>query len=243
MSKRQGPPKHQNSYAWKPNLGRKINETEPGGRFRPLSEITGVCQRCRDQIDWKRRYGKYKPIVEPAKCQKCSKRNVRQAYHNVCRDCSKNLGICAKCCTNVKELVGRDVNEEEDERKALDEAIRGARERERRTLLRIVSTYSTLPAERNLTILPFPLFMLSLMMNWLKFETLMSLYCIESNLQLMNKDKGKGGESASSVPKIADRSREGDLFPVASLDEYAEQAAKEDDDDDSDEEARDFVEE
>jgi hypothetical protein len=128
MSKRQGPPKHQNSYAWKPNLGRKINETvsplatrlpllfflrflsdltagiivaqEPGGRFRPLSEITGVCQRCRDQIDWKRkygalppqylgsfssveclllmflgpicssllcRYGKYKPIVEPAK--------------------------------------------------------------------------------------------------------------------------------------------------------------------------------
>nr|CAB3474340.1 unnamed protein product [Digitaria exilis] len=67
MSKRQGPPKHQNTYAWKPNLNQKINETEPGGRFRPLSEITGVCQRCRDQIDWKRRYGKYKQIVEPAK--------------------------------------------------------------------------------------------------------------------------------------------------------------------------------
>lgn len=82
MSKRQGPPKHQNTYAWKPHLGQKINETvsllppppphtsrspkshrskpsllqEPGGRFRPLSEITGVCQRCRDQIDWKRRW-------------------------------------------------------------------------------------------------------------------------------------------------------------------------------------------
>jgi hypothetical protein len=27
MSKRQGPPKHQNRYAWKPNLGQKINET------------------------------------------------------------------------------------------------------------------------------------------------------------------------------------------------------------------------
>uniref|UniRef100_A0A453FKJ3 Uncharacterized protein n=1 Tax=Aegilops tauschii subsp. strangulata TaxID=200361 RepID=A0A453FKJ3_AEGTS len=27
MSKRAGPPKHQNTYAWKPNLGRKINET------------------------------------------------------------------------------------------------------------------------------------------------------------------------------------------------------------------------
>ncbi|KAJ1285511.1 hypothetical protein BS78_03G285000 [Paspalum vaginatum] len=191
MSKRQGPPKHQNTYAWKPNLGRKINETEPGGRFRPLSEITGVCQRCRDQIDWKRRYGKYKPIVEPAKCQKCSKRAVRQAYHNVCRDCSKDLGICAKCCTRVNELVGRDVNEEETERKALEEAIKGARERERRTLLRIMN-------------------------------------------------KGKGGESASPVPKIADRSREGDIFPAATLDEYAEQAREQEDD--SDEEAGDFVE-
>uniref|UniRef100_A0A0E0JP17 Uncharacterized protein n=1 Tax=Oryza punctata TaxID=4537 RepID=A0A0E0JP17_ORYPU len=220
MSKRQGPPKHQNRYAWKPNLGQKINETEPGGRFRPLSEITGVCQRCKDQIDWKRRYGKYKPIVEPAKCQKCGKRNVRQAYHNVCTGefrlfhhvrlammvlilllisllpmlhaaCSKDLGICAKCCTCVKALVGRDVSEQESERKALEEAIRGAREREKRTLLR-----------------------------------------------LMN--KGSGGESRSSVPKIADRSREGDIFPAASLDEYAEQARQQDGSDE--EESRDFVE-
>ncbi|KAG2591862.1 hypothetical protein PVAP13_5NG508700 [Panicum virgatum] len=153
MSKRQGPPKHQNRYAWKPNLNQKINETEPGGRFRPLSEITGVCQRCRDQIDWKRRYGKYKPIVEPAKCQKCGKRAVRQAYHNVCRDCSKDLGICAKCCTRVNELVGRDANEEDSERKALEEAIRGARERERRTLLRIVSTSVQLFTQYNFFVL------------------------------------------------------------------------------------------
>ncbi|CAO2166485.1 unnamed protein product [Urochloa humidicola] len=160
MSKRQGPPKHQNRYAWKPHLNQKINETEPGGRFRPLSEITGVCQRCRDQIDWKR------------------------------RDCSKNLGICAKCCTRHSDLVGRDVNEEDSERKALEEAIRGARERERRTLLRIMN-------------------------------------------------KGKDGDSGPSVPKVADRSREGDIFPAASLDEYAEQAREQDD---SDEEAGDFVE-
>ncbi|KAF8766247.1 hypothetical protein HU200_007758 [Digitaria exilis] len=200
MSKRQGPPKHQNTYAWKPNLNQKINETEPGGRFRPLSEITGVCQRCRDQIDWKRRYGKYKQIVEPAKCQKCGKRAVRQAYHNVCRGefrllnlayCSKNLGICAKCCARVNELVGRDTHEEDSERKALEEAIRGARERERRTLLRIMN-------------------------------------------------KGKGEDSSPSVPKVADRSREGDIFPAASLNEYAEQAREQDD---SDEAAGDFVEE
>nr|GMD56909.1 variant-silencing SET domain-containing protein-like [Ipomoea batatas] len=64
---KKGPPKHQNRFAWKPNAGKKINETEPGGRFRPLSEITGVCLRCKEQIDWKRKYGKYKPLAEPAK--------------------------------------------------------------------------------------------------------------------------------------------------------------------------------
>ncbi|PKI43205.1 hypothetical protein CRG98_036402 [Punica granatum] len=110
MSTRRGPPKHQNQYAWKPNAGRKINETEVGGRLRPLSEITGVCLRCKEQIEWKRRYGKYKPLAEPAKCQVCSKRNVRQAYHNLCRGCAKDQN-----------------------------AIKNARERDRRTLLRAVS--------------------------------------------------------------------------------------------------------
>jgi hypothetical protein len=51
-------------------------------------------------------------------------------------------------------------------------------------------------------------------------------------------NKSKDEESGPSVPKVADRDREGDLFPVASLDEYAEQAQN----DDSDEEEPDFVE-
>jgi hypothetical protein len=50
----------------------------------------------------------------------------------------------------------------------------------------------------------------------------------------MNKDKDKGGESGLSVQKIADRGREGDIFPAASLDEYAEQARDEDDSDEED---------
>ncbi|KAM7278340.1 hypothetical protein ACFE04_005474 [Oxalis oulophora] len=133
---RQGPPKHQNQFAWKPKLGVKINETEPGGRFRPLSEITGVCPRCREQIDWKRRYGKYKALVEPAKCQGCSKRNVRQAYHNLCFGCAKEQDVCAKCRAHVDYTVGRDLSEVEAEQKTLEEAIKHARERDRRRLLR-----------------------------------------------------------------------------------------------------------
>ncbi|XP_062106461.1 uncharacterized protein LOC133817856 [Humulus lupulus] len=139
MSGKQGPPKHQNKVAWKPNAGVKINETEVGGRFRPLSEVTGVCPRCRDQIEWKRRYGKYKGLTEPAKCQRCTKRAVRQAYHNLCNGCAKEQGVCAKCRCNVKQIVGRDISEVEAEQKELQEAIKHARERERRTLLRTLN--------------------------------------------------------------------------------------------------------
>ncbi|XP_024928377.2 uncharacterized protein LOC107416440 isoform X2 [Ziziphus jujuba] len=140
MSNRQGPPKHQNKYAWKPNAGHKINETEVGGRLRPYSEITGVCLRCKEQIDWKRRYGKYKPLTEPAKCQRCSKRAVRQAYHNLCSGCAKEQGVCAKCCSRVDSVVGRDSSEVEAEQKMLEEAIKNARERDRRTILRTISS-------------------------------------------------------------------------------------------------------
>ncbi|KMT18670.1 hypothetical protein BVRB_2g027990 [Beta vulgaris subsp. vulgaris] len=138
MSKK-GPPKHQNKFAWNPTGSRKINETEPGGRFRPFPEITGVCLRCKNQIEWKRKYGKYKPLVEPAKCQKCSKRAVRQACLNLCPGCAKEQGVCAKCCSRVDQIVGRNPAEVEAEQKMLEEAIKNARERERRTLLRAMN--------------------------------------------------------------------------------------------------------
>ncbi|KAL8137442.1 hypothetical protein V2J09_003443 [Rumex salicifolius] len=178
MSK-QGPPKHQNTYAWKPKAGIKINETEPGGRLRPLSEITGVCQRCRDQIDWKRKYGKYKPLSEPSKCQKCSKRTVRQAYHSLCTGCSKEHKLCAKCCCRVGQTVGRDITEVEAEKKMLEEAIKNARERERRSLLRA-----------------------------------------------MNKGKPKEPEE----PQACQDGNIPDLFPVSSLEEYAELSRDDDED-------------
>ncbi|OAY56944.1 uncharacterized protein C9orf85 homolog [Manihot esculenta] len=151
MSKRQGPPKHQNQYAWKPNAGHKINETEVGGKLRPLSEITGVCTRCKDQIDWKRRYGKYKPLSEPAKCQRCSKRAVRQAYHNLCSACAKEQNVCAKCCCRVNQIIGRDSAEVEAEQKMLEEAIKNARERDRRTLLRAMNKGKIKSSEKNVT--------------------------------------------------------------------------------------------
>eukprot|EP00252_Welwitschia_mirabilis_P007645 TRINITY_DN19243_c0_g1_i1.p1 TRINITY_DN19243_c0_g1~~TRINITY_DN19243_c0_g1_i1.p1 ORF type:complete len:213 (-),score=46.76 TRINITY_DN19243_c0_g1_i1:591-1229(-) len=140
MSGRRGPPKHQNKYAWKADAGRKKNETEPGGKLRPLAEISGVCSRCKDQIEWKRKYGKYKLLKEPAKCNQCGKRAVRQAYHRLCSACAKERGVCAKCAHVVDNIVGRDADKVEAERKELEEAIRHARERDRRTLLRAMNS-------------------------------------------------------------------------------------------------------
>ncbi|CAN0900171.1 Uncharacterized protein C9orf85 homolog [Linum grandiflorum] len=143
MSSRSGPPKHQNQFAWKPKAGIKINETEVGGRFRPLPAITGVCQRCKEQIDWKRRYGKYKTLIEPAKCQQCSKRAVRHAYHNLCSGCAKEQKVCAKCRCRVDHIVGRDAADVEAEQKTLEDAIKNSRERDRRTLLRSMNKGKT----------------------------------------------------------------------------------------------------
>ncbi|KAL0926573.1 hypothetical protein M5K25_002812 [Dendrobium thyrsiflorum] len=185
MLARHGPPKHQNKFAWNPNAGHKKNEKELGGKFRPFSEITGVCPRCKEQIEWKRRYGKYKPLVEPAKCQKCTKRAVRQAYHSLCSGCAKAFNVCAKCCCSRDQIVGRDASEVEAEKKALEEAIKNARERDRRTLLRAMNN-------------------------------------------------GKAGGSSSRSLKIEDRSREGNVFPATSIDEYAELANESISDEDDD---------
>lgn len=49
MSKKTGPPKHQNTYAWKPNLGRKINETvsrRPASLPRLLFSVLVGPNRC-----------------------------------------------------------------------------------------------------------------------------------------------------------------------------------------------------
>lgn len=45
---------------------------------------------------------------------------------------------------------------------------------------------------------------------------------------------GKNAGAESTIPKIGDRSREGDLFPATSLDEYAETARQSDDEEEDD---------
>lgn len=53
-------PKHQNSFAFKHNP--KSKKTE-----RILSmPIKGLCDKCYKQIEWRKKYRKYKPLTKPA---------------------------------------------------------------------------------------------------------------------------------------------------------------------------------
>ncbi|KAM7520640.1 hypothetical protein LguiB_019602 [Lonicera macranthoides] len=242
MSSRHGPPKHQNQYAWKPKAGVKINETEVGGRFRPFSEVTGVCLRCKEQIEWKRKYGKYKQLTEPAKCQRCTKRNVRQAYHNLCTACAKEQKVCAKCSCRVERIIGRDITEVETEQKKLEEAINNARERERRTLLRALFPGTVGPWRQAFD---------GLSLNWFSesqfYVWAMSVCNVEAfNSPLLNDtlqfcpkltmNKGKSQTSGETPSDNEDKAA--NLVTAGALEESAEAGRDDEDDDDSNDEGQ-----
>ena len=51
------------------------------------------------------RYGKYKPLSQPAKCKRCSEKRIKSAYHQFCAECVKETGGCAKCGQTEMSLV------------------------------------------------------------------------------------------------------------------------------------------
>lgn len=62
-TRKSGGQKHQNKTAYKNNLHdtnkrtQKINDTI----------VAGVCGRCKDIVEWKIKYKKYKPLTQPKK--------------------------------------------------------------------------------------------------------------------------------------------------------------------------------
>lgn len=70
-------PAFQNSYAFKHNPNSKKT-----AKILAMP-ISGVCQRCRDKLEWRKKYRKYKPLTQPSVCNFCRERNVNAAYHQV----------------------------------------------------------------------------------------------------------------------------------------------------------------
>jgi hypothetical protein len=79
----------------------------------------GVCKRCRDKVQWKFRYDKYKPLKAPATCQDCKKKCVYKAYRTLCDQCAALRKVCSSCCSSLLEEIEENEdkmdNQDEDE--------------------------------------------------------------------------------------------------------------------------------
>ncbi len=88
-----GGQKHQNSVTFKAGRYGETRQTKLASTL----PLVGICARCKDKIEWKKKYGKYKPLTAPRKCVECQEKKVKQAYYRLCRDCAKGKRVCAKC--------------------------------------------------------------------------------------------------------------------------------------------------
>lgn len=131
-SNRSRPQKHQNHTAFKNTL----HDTSHRTKFINSIQVTDVCLRCKEIIEWKIKYKKYKPLSQPKKCVTCEQKTVKKAYHVMCVDCGRKLKKCTKCCQS-KEVL--DVTEEKNTFKMDKEmklAVKLLSERKRRTFQR-----------------------------------------------------------------------------------------------------------
>lgn len=90
-AKKSGPPCHQNQYAFVHNPASRLTKSIAA------IPLGGVCVRCRDVLEWRKKFRKYKPLKEPRRCTRCGNKTVKDAYHAVCRDCAEREGVCGKC--------------------------------------------------------------------------------------------------------------------------------------------------
>lgn len=123
--------KYQNTFAFKHNNSSKKTE-------HILSlPVGGVCQRCYDQLMWRKAFRKFKPRTVFGRCNHCAKKNVKNAYCTICRDCATKAKCCAKC-GRAKATVPFQKTDEElraDEQRLAYE-MQFMKERERRKIQR-----------------------------------------------------------------------------------------------------------
>ncbi|XP_042304635.1 uncharacterized protein C9orf85 homolog isoform X4 [Sceloporus undulatus] len=77
-------------------------KTSVDSNFQPQKKINakvheGLCQRCKEVLEWRVKFNKYKPLTQPKKCVKCLQKTVKDSYHVICKPCACELDLCAKC--------------------------------------------------------------------------------------------------------------------------------------------------
>ncbi|PVV04144.1 hypothetical protein BB560_001361 [Smittium megazygosporum] len=147
---KKGHQKYQNTVAFKHNRASKLTK-------KILSlPIDGLCTKCYDQIEWRKKYRKYKSLTTAAKCVSCQQKNVKKAYHVLCDDCASKKNVCAKCMENKEIFVEEKKSSEEQEaaeQQEIEQKLQYFRERERRSYLRKLErgeiTAKDIPEPRN----------------------------------------------------------------------------------------------
>lgn len=145
-SSRSRPQKHKNRTSFKNNL----HDTSHRTKLINNITVSEVCQRCKEIIEWKIKYKKYKPLSQPKKCVKCDQRTVRHAYHVMCLDCGKKLELCTKCC-QAKEIIHGGVDKQEQQQlgSEMQKLLQSLPERKRRTFIRYMNKQATEGNEEN----------------------------------------------------------------------------------------------
>jgi hypothetical protein len=128
---KKGPQKHQNKFAFRHNKHSRKTE------FILSLPNEGLCSRCTEQIEWKKKFRKYKPLTAPRRCENCNQKTVNRAYHHICENCAMKLEVCAKC-RQKKGIINKiqTAEMEKEERARLSDALQKMSERERRTFFR-----------------------------------------------------------------------------------------------------------
>ena len=62
----------------------------------------GVCNKCREKVQWRFRYSKYKPLTKVATCQTCKQKCVTKAYRTMCDKCAASKKQCSSCCEDME---------------------------------------------------------------------------------------------------------------------------------------------
>uniref|UniRef100_A0A6M2DTS9 Uncharacterized protein n=1 Tax=Xenopsylla cheopis TaxID=163159 RepID=A0A6M2DTS9_XENCH len=134
---RSRPQKHQNRTAFKNNL----HDTSHTTKLINSLNISQVCKHCKDVIEWKIKYKKYKPLTQPKTCTKCSEKVVKHAYHIMCIPCAQLNKVCPKC-GQQEELVPKVATVEEQQKldSEMRQTLKSLSERKRRTFLRYMNS-------------------------------------------------------------------------------------------------------
>jgi hypothetical protein len=132
--KRTRPQKYKNTTAFKNDL----HDTSSKIKKMNDIEIMNVCAKCKNILEWKIKFKKYKFVKAPKKCTKCEQKSVKYAYHIMCGPCAERLKVCPKC-GKLEEIVRKTVPDQQKLDGELQNFVRDLSERKRRTFLRFIS--------------------------------------------------------------------------------------------------------